>query len=56
MPFGHIRRIAGASAAVAIIAIGGCSFLSSGGGRVPPPDELVFLFTGDTAGELKGCG
>ena len=40
---------------VAAGAIGGCSFMAQRG-RAEMPGELVMLFTGDTAGEIKGCG
>jgi hypothetical protein len=43
------------AALVAAGVIGGCSVMAKRG-HAHPPGEIVLMFTGDTAGEVKGCG
>lgn len=38
-----------------LFAAAGCSLIQRGS-RLPVPGDVVFVFTGDTEGELKGCG
>lgn len=40
---------------VGLFAAAGCSLMHRGS-RLPIPGDVVFVFTGDTEGELKGCG
>jgi len=40
---------------VLLTAAAGCSFMGRGA-HLPVPKDVIFLFTGDTAGELQGCG
>lgn len=50
------RWAIGAISLAGLVVGGGCAIFSGHGKHLPVPDQIVFLFTGDTGGELKGCG
>jgi len=50
-----MKKIAALWGGAGLLLLAGCSLLGRGP-SLPVPDQVVFLFTGETGGELKGCG